>query len=84
MYNVDYSVLVFYAAMFVFTSALWSSGLIPEIMSNIPNIPNTVRLFINLGIKTVLDNALLYAITNQTWFDLFIGFEDYLQLFALR
>jgi Na+/H+ antiporter NhaD/arsenite permease-like protein len=37
MYNVNYSVLVFFAAMFVFTSALWTSGLIPEIMMHIPN-----------------------------------------------
>jgi Na+/H+ antiporter NhaD/arsenite permease-like protein len=37
MYNVNYSVLVFFAAMFVFTSALWISGLIPEIMMHIPN-----------------------------------------------
>ena len=37
MYNVNYSVLVCFAAMFVFTSALWTSGLIPEIMMHIPN-----------------------------------------------
>lgn len=37
MYNVNYSVLVFFAAVFVFTSALWTSGLIPEIMVHIPN-----------------------------------------------
>ena len=37
MYNVNYPVLVFFAAMFVFTSALWTSGLIPEIMMHIPN-----------------------------------------------
>ena len=33
LYNLDYSVLVFFAAMFVFTAALWTSGLIPDIMS---------------------------------------------------
>jgi Na+/H+ antiporter NhaD/arsenite permease-like protein len=37
--NVDYSVLVFFAAMFVVTSALWSSGAISTIMSHIPS-PN--------------------------------------------
>jgi Na+/H+ antiporter NhaD/arsenite permease-like protein len=37
--RVDYTVLVFFAAMFVFTSALWSSGMISLIMSHIPS-PN--------------------------------------------
>jgi Na+/H+ antiporter NhaD/arsenite permease-like protein len=37
LYSVDYSVLVFFAAMFVFTYGLWSSGLIPLLMSYIPN-----------------------------------------------
>lgn len=34
--NVDYSVLVFFAAMFVVTAAVWSSGAIPMIMKYIP------------------------------------------------
>jgi Na+/H+ antiporter NhaD/arsenite permease-like protein len=39
--SVNYSVLVFFAAMFVFTSALWSSGLISStIMSYIPTTIN--------------------------------------------
>lgn len=33
--NIDYSVLVFFAALFVVTSALWSSGAISTIMSHI-------------------------------------------------
>jgi Na+/H+ antiporter NhaD/arsenite permease-like protein len=37
LYNVNYSVLVFFAAMFVFTSSLWTSGLISDIMTHIPN-----------------------------------------------
>ena len=37
LYKVNYSVLIFFAAMFVFTSALWTSGLIPEILMHIPN-----------------------------------------------
>jgi Na+/H+ antiporter NhaD/arsenite permease-like protein len=37
LYSVDYSVLVFFAAMFVFTYGLWSSGVISMIMSYIPN-----------------------------------------------
>lgn len=35
--DVDYSVLIFFAAMFVFTSGLWSSGLVHVIISHIPN-----------------------------------------------
>lgn len=34
--SVNYSVLVFFAAMFVVTSAVWSSGAIPMIIKNIP------------------------------------------------
>jgi len=37
LYKVNYSVLVFFAAMFVFTSALWNSGLIHEILTQIPS-----------------------------------------------
>jgi Na+/H+ antiporter NhaD/arsenite permease-like protein len=37
LYKVNYSVLIFFVAMFVFTSALWTSGLIPEILMHIPN-----------------------------------------------
>jgi len=41
--RVDYSVLVFFAAMFIVTSALWSSGAISLIMSHIPApIPNNI------------------------------------------
>jgi len=43
LYSVNYSVLVFFAAMFVFTYGLWSSGLIPGIITYIqsPN-PNNI------------------------------------------
>ncbi len=34
--NVDYSVLVFFAAMFVVTAAVWDSGAIPMLMKAIP------------------------------------------------
>ena len=42
--RVDYSLLVFFAAMFVVTSALWSSGAISMIMSHIPT-PNPNNIF---------------------------------------
>jgi Na+/H+ antiporter NhaD/arsenite permease-like protein len=37
--SADYSVLVFFAAMFVFTYGLWSSGIISLILSHFPT-PN--------------------------------------------
>ena len=36
MQNVDYSVLVFFATMFIVTAAVWSSGAIPMLMKAIP------------------------------------------------
>ncbi|HEY7081751.1 MAG TPA: SLC13 family permease [Nitrososphaeraceae archaeon] len=62
LYNVDYSVLVFFAAMFVFTAALWTSGLIPEIMSNIPNpIPdhNTIRSNAIISVASITFSQIL-------------------------
>src|SRR5918996_829977 len=35
--SIDYSILIFFAAMFVFTAGVWTSGLISEILSYIPN-----------------------------------------------
>ena len=37
LYEVNYSVLIFFAAMFVFTYALWTSGLISDIVTHLPN-----------------------------------------------
>src|SRR5207244_5650674 len=34
--SVDYSILVFFAAMFVFTASIWSSGIISVFMSYLP------------------------------------------------
>jgi Na+/H+ antiporter NhaD/arsenite permease-like protein len=41
--DVNYSVLIFFVGMFIFTSALWTSGLIPLIMDYFPplNLNNT-------------------------------------------
>lgn len=52
--RVDYSVLVFFAAMFVVTSALWSSGAIAMITSHIPT-PNPNN--------TVQSNAIISAVS---------------------
>ena len=41
--DVNYSVLIFFVGMFIFTSALWTSGLIPLMMDYFPplNLNNT-------------------------------------------
>jgi len=74
LYNVDYSVLVFFAAMFVFTAALWTSGLIPEIMSNIPNpIPdhnnnirnNAIISVVSITFSQILSNVPFVALYNN-------------------
>jgi len=68
LYNVDYSVLVFFAAMFVFTAALWTSGLIPEIMSNIPNpIPdhnNNIRNNAIISVVSITFSQILDLLRN--------------------
>jgi Na+/H+ antiporter NhaD/arsenite permease-like protein len=45
LYSVNYSVLVFFAAMFVFTYGLWSSGVIPGIITyfQAPNPNNIIQ-----------------------------------------
>jgi Na+/H+ antiporter NhaD/arsenite permease-like protein len=74
LYNVDYSVLVFFAAMFVFTAALWTSGLIPAIMSKIPNpVPdhnyritnNAIISIVSLTLSQILSNVPFVALYNN-------------------
>jgi len=74
LYSVDYSVLVFFAAMFVFTAALWTSGLIPAIMSNIPNpIPdhnnnirnNAIISVVSVTFSQILSNVPFVALYNN-------------------
>ena len=69
--GVDYSVLVFFAAMFVVMSALWSSGVISMIMSHFPspdpsNIiqSNTVISAVSLLLSQILSNVPFVAIYN--------------------
>lgn len=70
LYNVNYSVLVFFAAMFVFTYALWTSGLIPEIMTQIPspvayhNIDNINNMIRNNAIISVVSVTLSQILSN--------------------
>jgi len=69
--NVDYSVLVFFAAMFVVTSALWSSGAISTIMSHIPSPnpnnfvqSNTIILVVSILLSQILSNVPFVALYN--------------------
>jgi Na+/H+ antiporter NhaD/arsenite permease-like protein len=69
--RVDYSVLVFFAAMFVITSALWSSGAISMIISHIP-APNPDNIFqsnaiisgISILLSQILSNVPFIALYN--------------------
>jgi Na+/H+ antiporter NhaD/arsenite permease-like protein len=69
--NVDYSVLVFFAAMFVVTSALWSSGAISMIMSHIPSPnpnnfvqSNTIISVVSILLSQILSNVPFVALYN--------------------
>ena len=70
--SVDYSVLVFFAAMFVFTTALWSSGIISQIISYFPT-PDTYDIFqsnaaisfISIALSQVLSNVPFVALYNN-------------------
>lgn len=55
--SVNYSVLIFFISMFIFTSALWTSGLIPDILRLFPpiNSDNTYNL--------IYDNAIISAVS---------------------
>jgi Na+/H+ antiporter NhaD/arsenite permease-like protein len=78
LYNVDYSVLVFFTAMFVFTAALWTSGLIPDIMSKIPNpVPgynnairnNAIISIVSVAFSQILGNVPFVALYNNVMID---------------
>jgi Na+/H+ antiporter NhaD/arsenite permease-like protein len=91
LYNVDYSVLVFFAAMFVFTAALWTSGLIPEIMSNIPNhIPdhnnirnNAIISIVSITFSRILSNVPFVALYNNVMIDNGFNADDVSQWMML-
>jgi Na+/H+ antiporter NhaD/arsenite permease-like protein len=69
--RVDYSVLVFFAATFIVTSALWSSGAISMIISHIPtpnpnNIfqSNTIISAVSILLSQILSNVPFVALYN--------------------
>jgi Na+/H+ antiporter NhaD/arsenite permease-like protein len=70
--SVDYSVLVFFAAMFVFTYGLWSSGIISLILSYFPtpdphNViqSNAIISAISITLSQILSNVPFAAIYNM-------------------
>ncbi len=92
LYNVDYSVFIFFAAMFVFTAALWTSGLIPDIMSKIPNpVPNhnyTIRnnaiiSIVSLTLSQILSNVPFVALYNNVMIDNGFNADDVSQWMML-
>jgi Na+/H+ antiporter NhaD/arsenite permease-like protein len=68
--RVDYSVLVFFAAMFVVTSALWSSGTISLIMSHIP-APNPNNIFQSNAVISVVSILLSQVLSNVPFVTLY-------------
>jgi Na+/H+ antiporter NhaD/arsenite permease-like protein len=68
--DVNYSVLIFFVGMFIFTSALWTSGLIPIIMDyfpqlNLNNTPNqTDNMLYNNAIISVVSIAMSQILSN--------------------
>jgi hypothetical protein len=69
--RVDYSVLVFFAAMFIVISALWSSGAISMLMLHIPspnpsNIvqSNTIVSVVSILLSQILSNVPFVALYN--------------------
>ncbi|MGI0045811.1 MAG: SLC13 family permease [Nitrosotalea sp.] len=63
MQNVDYSVLIFFAAMFIVTAAVWSSGAIPMIMKHIPS-PNPHDLLQSNAIIAATSVTLSQVLSN--------------------
>ncbi len=71
MKRVDYSILIFFAAMFVVTSAMWSSGAISLIMSHLPSPnkedplqSNGVIALVSVGLSQIMSNVPFVALYN--------------------
>ncbi len=61
--SVDYSILIFFAAMFVFTTALWSSGIISQIISYFPT-PNKYDIFQSNATISIISITLSQVLSN--------------------
>ncbi len=68
--DVNYSVLIFFVGMFIFTSALWTSGLVPMIMNYFPSLePNntyyeTGNMLYNNAIISVVSLTMSQILSN--------------------
>ena len=56
--SVNYSVLIFFIGMFIFTSALWTSGLISDILQLFPSVSSD-----NTYNNVIYDNAIISAVS---------------------
>ena len=79
--SVDYSVLVFFTAMFVFTYGLWSSGVVSMILSYFPTPDrhdvlqsNAAISAISIALSQILSNVPFVAIYNMIMIN--NGFEN--------
>lgn len=70
MQNVDYSVLVFFAAMFIVTAAVWSSGAIPMIMTHMPT-PNPHDLLQSNAVISATSVTLSQVLSNVPFVSLY-------------
>ncbi len=73
--SVNYSVLVYFAAMFVFTSALWSSGIVSQMISYFPT-PDKNDLFQSNSAITIASIALSQVLSNVP----FVAFYNHVML----
>ena len=73
--SVNYSVLIFFAAMFVVTSAMWSSGAIQVITSWLPN-PDPADRAQSIGIISAASLSLSQVLSNVP----FVALYDYVMI----
>jgi Na+/H+ antiporter NhaD/arsenite permease-like protein len=73
--SVDYSVLVFFAAMFVVTSAMWSSGAIAVITGWLPE-PNPADRAQSIGVISAASLSLSQVLSNVH----FVALYDYVMI----
>lgn len=73
--SVDYSVLVFFAAMFVVTSAMWSSGAISVITGWLPD-PDPADRAQSIGVITAASLSLSQVLSNVP----FVALYDYVMI----
>jgi Na+/H+ antiporter NhaD/arsenite permease-like protein len=71
--SIDYSILIFFIAMFVVISALWYSGAVSKIMSYFP-IPNSKNIVQSNGIISATSISLSQILSNVPFVSLYTHF----------